>query len=120
MAELFFFDYIPRNIVGVVGPFILIIAGLYIQKNIVGKIVTFTNAVAMNLAFYGKDLASIGQLEVALVLYLDIGLIMGVAAMASHLGKGQLPKEFTAASWAYCSVVAGALALVSISLPFVV
>ena len=104
---------------GVVGPFILIAAGIFIQKNIAGKVVTFTNAVAMNLAFYGKDLASIGQLQIPLILYLDIGLIMSVAAIASQVGKGQMPKEFNAASCIYCSVAAGALAIFSIALPYI-
>ena len=120
MAELFFFDNIPRNVIGIVGSFILIIVGLFIEKKVVGKVVTFTNTVALNLAFYGKDFANVGSMQMPLVLYLDIGLIMGVAAIAAHVGKGQLPKEFQAVSWAYCSIVAGALTLFSVSVPFAI
>lgn len=120
MTDLFFFDNIPRNVIGLVGPFVLIIVGLFIEKKVVGKVVTFTNAVALNLAFYGKNLVSISSLEIPLILYLDIGLIMGVAAIAAHVGKGQLPKEFQAVSWAYCSIVAGALTLFSVSVPYVI
>jgi hypothetical protein len=120
MTDLFFFNNIPRNAVGLVGPFILIIVGLVIEKKVAGKVVTFTNAVALNLAFYGKNLTSIGSMETPLVLYLDIGLIMGIAAIAAHVGKGQLPKEFQAVSWAYCSVVAGALTLLAVSVPYAI
>ncbi len=118
MADLFFFENIPRNGIGLVGPFILIILGMFIEKNVVGKVATFTNAAALNLAFYGKTLTDIGSLEVPLILYLDIGLIIGIAAIAARVGKGQLPKGFQAVSWAYCSIVAGALTLFSITMPY--
>ena len=116
--DFYLFGNIPQSIVSLIAPFILIIVGALVEKNFVGRIATFTNAIAVNLAFYGKDFASLGILQWPLTIYLDIGLIMGVIAIIAYEEGASLSSVFYMLSWAYCSIVVGIITLLSMIVPY--
>ena len=118
MNDIFLFGNIPQNVIGIIGPCVIIAVGFLAERNVVGRAPTLANAAAMNLAFYGKSFSSLGVLQVPLVLYLDIGLVIGLGAIVALAEKKQFPKEFYAISWAYSSIVAGGVTLLSTLVPY--
>jgi len=114
--EYFLFANIPPEIISLIGPFVLILIGYLVEKNFVGRVATFTNSIAINLAFYGKDLSKLGQLQWLLIIYLDLGLIMGVIAILAYHQSRSLMRYFYQLSWLYSSLVAGFIVLLSITI----
>jgi len=53
---------LPSNLVTLIGPFVLVIIGYLVERNFVGRIATFTNTIAVNLAFFGKNLTQLGAI----------------------------------------------------------
>jgi hypothetical protein len=116
--EWFFFGNLPQNIVGIISPAVLLIVGFLVERNFVGRIATFTNSLAINLAYYGKDLASIGGWQTPLIIYLNIGLIMGIISIISYNQGISLGSIFYSLSWVYSSIVAGAVVLLATTVPY--
>lgn len=114
--DYFLFGNLPSNIVSLIGPFVLIAVGYLVERNFVGRVATFTNSIAVNLAFYGKNLSGLGALELPLIIYLDVGLVMGVIAIIAYEEGRRLMSQFYQLSWLYCSIVAGAVVLFSLSI----
>lgn len=60
--------------------FALIFVGIAVEKYYVSRVTTFTNVLALNMAFLGLDTA-----PRFLVWYADLGLIIGVVGMFAYL-----------------------------------
>lgn len=116
IMNYFLFGNIPSEYISLIGPFVLIIIGYLVEKNFVGRIATFTNSIAVNLAFYGKDLSKLGQWQLPLIVYLDIGLIIGIIAILAYQQSRSLFRFFYQISWVYSSIVVGFIVLFSLTL----
>ena len=114
--DWFIFANLPAGLINLIGPFALIVTGYVVEKNFVGRIATFTNSVAINLAFYGKNLSQLGQWQLPLILYLDFGLIIGVIALVYYHQHLSLTRYFYQINWAYSSFIAGFVVLISMSI----
>lgn len=114
--EYLLFANLPSNIVSLIGPFVLIAVGYLVERNFVGRVATFTNSIAVNLAFYGKDLSKLGGLEWPLIIYLDVGLIMGIIAIIAYEEGQSLIRYFYQFSWIYSSIVVGFLVFFSLTI----
>lgn len=107
VAELWISTLIPAVLIQKIGPLSLVIIGYLVEKNFVGRIATFSNALAINLYVF-----AISNLSGFLLWYANIGIIMGVLALVSYSLQSSLPKQFYLLSWAYCSLVVGFIILV--------
>lgn len=77
------------------------------EKEFVSRPATFVNVIALN-----TYLATRGIENFWLVVYADIGLIVGIIAIISYGVKESLPEIFYVINWAYCSVIVGIIILV--------
>lgn len=88
-----------------IGPFVLLIVGILIERNFVGRITLFTNTMAINLFFLGMNVPDI------LGWYINIGLIFGIFGLFSRISGFSMRSWMYAIAFAYCSVVVGAIML---------
>ena len=114
----FIFGYLPQGLTSLVAPAILIVIGFLVEHNFVGRVATFTNSLAVNLAYYGKDLPTLGIWQSPLILYLNIGLIMGIISILAYSSNTRLPQIFYIISWAYSSIVVGIVVLLSLTVAY--
>jgi hypothetical protein len=86
----------------------LVAIGYLVEKNFVGRIATFSNALAINLHVF-----TITTPHQILVWYANIGIIIGVLAFISYGIQQSLSRYFYFISWAYSSIVVGLIILVT-------
>ena len=108
--------HLPEVILLNLGAFSLILVGYLVEEHYVSRPSIFANAMAVNL-FFSQFLA--GQalstgLTVALTLYMNIGLLIGVVSIISYWTKLSLWEEFyDIFGFVYGSFTVGALIVVS-------
>ncbi|MBE8540183.1 hypothetical protein [Geoglobus acetivorans] len=89
------------------GALSLVAVGLLVEKHYVGRTTTFANTVAINIH------AAFAAAPLWLVRYANIGLIVGLIALASYASRESLPGWFYLISLVYSSAVVGLLILVT-------
>src|SRR5437867_1562670 len=117
MVSAFLFSNFPGLLLGLMGPGALVAIGWLVEKDYVGKFVTFANAIAINLAFVntGFGIGNNASFQNwAIVAYLDLGLIMGVLGLLSYVEKIKLPPVFDSVAMIYSTVPAGIMILISL------
>ncbi len=106
---------LPSGAIKYVGPASLLIAGNASEKHWIGRITVFTNTIALNVfIYYFMQNPNFMQSSVyisssILLLYANIGFILGFAALHSYKTKGKTGKWFRKIAWTYSSVVIGGL-----------
>jgi len=78
----------------------LVAIGYLVEKNFVGRIATFSNALAINLHVF-----TITTPHQILVWYANIGMVMGVLALISYGIQQSLSRYFYFISWVHSSIV---------------
>jgi hypothetical protein len=99
---------LPAVLIQKLGPLSLVAIGYLVEKNFVGRIATFSNALAINLHVF-----TITTPHQILVWYANIGIIIGVLALISYGIQQSLSRYFYFISWAYSSIVVGLIILVT-------
>jgi len=97
---------IPNDFLNIFPALSLLITGYLIERNFVGRIATFCNALAINLF-----IISLPNPNEYLVWYANLGVIMGLVGLVAYQSKTSLSKIYYTLSWAYSSVVVGLLML---------
>jgi hypothetical protein len=114
----FIFGYIPQGLVSIIGPAILVVIGFLSENHFVGRMPILANTVAVNIAYFGKDFNTLGSWQLPLMIYLDVGIIMGIISLISYAFGTKLDSLFYTAGWAYCSVAVGILLGLSLLVPY--
>ena len=105
MNELWI-SILPALLIQKLGPLSLVLIGYLVEKNFVGRIASFSNALAINLHAF-----TISNPANWLVWYSNIGFLVGIIALFSYGLHQSLPKYFYILSWAYASFVVGFIIL---------
>lgn len=108
--ELMLFKMLPPTLVHLIAPCALILIGWIVERKFVGRVATFSNVMAANMYFYCSP-----SIHPLLAIYLTVGLIVGIIGFLSRGLKTSLPSRYYAISYAYSSIVVGALILLSAS-----
>lgn len=106
MVSELWISILPAVLIQKLGPLSLVAVGYLVEKNFVGRIATFSNALAINLHIF-----TINNPHQLLVWYANIGIIMGVLALVSYGIQQSLSRYFYFISWAYSSIVVGLIIL---------
>ena len=101
------FSAIPSLWLDKIGPLSMLLIGFLVEKEFVSRPATFANVIALNTYFAIRNIENFW-----LVLYADIGLIVGIIAIISYGVKESLPEIFYAINWAYCSAIVAIIILV--------
>lgn len=109
MLDSLWISSLGENYVTLLGPISLLVVGYLVEKNFVGRVPTFTNALAINLHVY-----TLAAPTLLFVWYANIGLILGVIALVSYGTMKSLNSLFYAITWLYSSVVVGFLILLTL------
>ena len=112
---------VPNGYIQYLAPVSLLIAGSLAEKHYVGRIPIFTNTIALNVLFYYSEsnLIYYGSFVFSiLVWYANIGIIMGIIAVASYASRGKRSKTYYTIAWAYSSIVVGVIMVVFYAYPF--
>lgn len=107
MSELWLSAIFSPKMIANLAPWILIVIGAVVEKNFVGRVITFSNSMALNI-----HAATIGITSSLLSWYANIGLIVGIVAIGSYAIDESLPDWFYVLNILYCSVIAGVLLLI--------
>jgi hypothetical protein len=99
---------LPAILIQKLGPLGFIVIGYLVEKKFVGRIPTFSNALAINLHVY-----TINNPPQILVWYANIGIIIGVLALISYGVRQPLSRFFYFISWAYSSIIVGFIILIT-------
>ena len=98
---------LPAWLLQRLGALSLVAVGLLVEKHYVGRITTFANTIAINIH------AAYTTSPWWLVWYANIGLIVGMIALASYASRESLPGWFYAIGFIYSSAVVGLLILIT-------
>jgi hypothetical protein len=97
---------LPSNLIQKLGPLSLVIVGYLVEKKFIGRTSIFSNTIAVNVhVFY------VNNAPWFLVLYANMGLLMGFIALMAYAEFKSLQAWFYNASWLYSSVVVGLIIL---------
>ena len=96
------FSAIPPVWLDKIGPLSMLLLGYLVEKKFISRTATFVNVIAINTYLALRNIENIW-----LVMYADIGLILGIIAIISYALKESLPEIFYTVNWAYCSAVVG-------------
>ncbi|MGB9760457.1 MAG: hypothetical protein ACPLZG_11565 [Thermoproteota archaeon] len=78
---------LPPNLIQKLGPLGLLIVGYLVEKNFVGRISTFSNALAINVhVFY------MNNPHWFFIFYANVGLLMGLVALIAYAMSKSLQK----------------------------
>mgnify|MGYP000047014085 CR=1 FL=1 len=100
------------NFINLLGPLSLIVIGFLVEKNFVGRITTFCNALAINLHVYTL-LATTGKVSSLLIWYANGGLVLGIIGLIAYSILFSLPQIFYILSWLYSSILVGGIILIT-------
>ena len=93
---------LPAIYAGYLAPLCLITIGYLVERNFVGRMAIFGNAIALNLHVLTAQNPSF-----LFVWYANIGLLMGIIAIISYAVRKPLNGLFYTVGWLYCSIVVG-------------
>lgn len=89
----------------------LVAIGWMVEKQVVGRVTTFANGLAINL-----HVLLLTSPPMWFIWYANIGFIMGIIGIFAYGSRtslsGTLGKIYYTLSWAYCSIFVGFLILV--------
>ena len=105
--NLLWFSAIPSVWLERIGPLSMLLIGFLVEKKFLSRPATFANVIALNTYLATRSIENFW-----LVLYADIGLIVGVIAIISYGVKKSLPEIFYAINWVYCSAIVAIIILV--------
>ena len=104
--EIWVSQFLPKGLVLALPAITLIIVGLIVEKNYVGRISLLTNAVALSTFF-----AFIENLHWGVILYINILTIFGIVALFTYAFKIKLSRHFYFLAGAFSSAISGMLLL---------
>ena len=98
---------LPAIYAGYLAPFSLILISYLVEKNFVGRIAMFSNAIALNL-----HVCALQNTNPLLIWYANIGLLFGLIGIITYALNISLHGIFYKISWLYASFVVGFIILV--------
>ncbi len=104
--EIWIAQFLPKALILALPAITLIVVGLIVEKNYVGRISLLTNAVALSTFF-----AFIENLNFWIILYINILTVFGIIALISRAFKIKLSKHFYFMAGVFSSVISGVLLL---------
>ena len=103
--------FLPARVLDILPAATLIIVGLIVETQYVGRIAIFMNSVALTTFFY-----KFGSLPDWLVWYINLSTVAGVIAILSYIFDESLPSEFYTLTGLFSSVISGMILLYGLSL----
>jgi len=105
-------EMLPGWILSNIDVIALLTVGMIAERHFVGRITTFSNAIAINLLFL-----RLPNLNWALDWYANLGILLGIWGLGSYVlqrtdsaGSHHMPGWYYALSWAYSSIVVAMIA----------
>ena len=92
---------IPEPILQLIGQFSLLLVGYLVEQNYVGRVVTFSNAVALNLFLYTRSP------KWYLALYANLAAIFGVLGISAYGTGFSLHSGYYTLNWFFSSFAVG-------------
>ena len=109
--EIWVSQFLSVELVRLLPAITLIVVGLIVEKNYVGRISLLTNAVALSTFF-----SFIENLNYWMVLYINVLTIFGIIALFTYAFKIKLSKHFYFMAGVFSSAISGLLLLWGITL----
>ena len=111
MTQIWIANVLPMGVLEVLPAVTLIIIGLLVEKNYVGRIALLSNAVALTTFFYRFEV-----LPEWLVTYINLLSVAGILALASYALRFPLPRHFYWIAGLFSSAISGVILIYGMSL----
>jgi hypothetical protein len=99
---------LPPFIIMKLGLLSLMLIGYLVERKFVGRVAAFSNAMAINLHLFTTNYP-----DQMLILYANIGLLIGVAAIITYALRIHMPWWFYKLTWLYHSALVGIIILIT-------
>jgi hypothetical protein len=109
--DIWIANFLPVKVLDILPAVTLILVGLIVETQYVGRIAIFMNAVALTTFFY-----KFTGLPDWLIWYINLSTIAGIIAILSYIFDESLPSEFYTACGFFSSVISGFILLYGLGL----
>jgi len=109
--EIWAFQFLPKELILLLGPISLIVIGFLVEKYYTGRITLFANAMALISFFW-----SIQNVPFLVILYINIATILGIVGLISYAVKHPLFEAYYHFGKFFSSAITGIVLLYGLTL----